>query len=322
MDGWLICLGSVLGLLALFAGWVVWMRGSQGRHRARVRAAVVAYAEKRGGRIELDPDGIGFHVKGPLGAGHERGTALDIMCKPGDEAGWETSIGFVLRKYIPDAFDEQFAAQAKKKLAELAPEVARLSTDELRARLRVRIVSARAPSDGLATCARPLAGRYEGRVVLDGIALDGLPKEARVRLSDETDAQLYARALEATLPGPAPSVDAGRAESALWLLRPEAIFGPVPHLAVLSGGTLVWTPVEPGDVERRLVALCQAAGADGLGKYVLWSWDGSKLGAETIVVHTVMGPTTPDFTLKVPAAFHETLGIHPAPDGTFGVRRR
>ena len=47
----------------------------------------------------------------------------------------------------------------------------------------------------------------------------------------------------------------------------------------------------------------------------------SALGAETIAVHTILGPTTPDFTLRVPPAFHATLGIHPASDGTFGVKR-
>jgi hypothetical protein len=117
-------------------------------------------------------------------------------------------------------------------------------------------------------------------------------------------------------------VGAGRADSWLWVLRPEAIFGRTPHLFVVSGRELVWMPVTPGDVEKRLLALCRATGEDGPAKYVLWSWDGSSLGAETIVVHTILGPTTPDFTLRVPEAFHATLGIHPASDGSFGVKRR
>jgi hypothetical protein len=320
MSGWMICFGVGAGLVVAFFAWVAWMRGSQGRHRARVRAAVRAYVEKRGGTFTLEPDGIAFRVKGPLGAGRETGTALDVMCQSGDEAKWETSIGFVMRKYIPDAFDERFAADAKKRLETLGPSVAALSDEELRARLRVKIVGTRTPKDGLATCATPLAGRFESRVVVDGVDLDGIPQPVRVRLS-ETDAQLHALALAATLPAEVPDASAGRASTWLWVLRPEAIFGRTPHLFVVSGRELVWMPVTPGEVETRLLSLCRAAGQDGPAKYVLWSWDGSAVGAETIVVHTILGPTTPDFTLRVPPAFHATLGIHPASDGTFGVKR-
>ncbi len=320
MDGWVICLGSALALIAAFVGWVAWMRGSQGRHRARVREAVRAYVEKRGARFTLDPDGIGFRVKGPLGEGHERGAALDIMCKPGDEARWETSIGFSLRKYIPDAFDEQFAKAAEKRLRELGPKIAALSEDELRARLRVSIASSRAPAEGLATCAAPLAGRYEMRVVLDGFDLEGLPKAARARLS-ESDAELREHALAASLPASPPAREARAASSQLWLCRAEAIFGSEPHLIVGEGEGLAWMRVEPGDVEARLIALCRRSLETGPMKGSLWAWDGTKLSVETIVVHTIMGPTTPDYTLRVPASFHATLGIHPAADGTFGVRR-
>lgn len=320
MSAWLICVGVGSGLVVAFFGWVAWMRGSQGRHRARVREAVRAYVEKRGGTFTLEPDGVAFRVKGPLGQGREVGAALDVMCQAGEESKWETSIGFVLRKYIPDAFDERFAADAKKRLEALGPTVAALGDDELRARLRVKIVGTRTPKEGLATCAVPLAGRFESRVVVDGIDLDGLPQPVRIRFS-ESDAALHALALAATLPAEIPDVAAGRASTWLWVLRPEAIFGRTPHLFVVSGRELVWMPVTPGDVEKRLLTLCRAAGEDGPAKYVLWSWDGRTLGAETIVVHTILGPTTPDFTLRVPASFHATLGIHPASDGTFGVRR-
>lgn len=320
MDGWVVCLGSALALVAAFVGWVAWMRGSQSRHRARVREAVRAYVEKRGGTFTLDPDGIGFRVKGPLGEGHERGAALDIMCPPGDEARWETSIGFSLRRYLPDAFDEQVAKAAQKRLTELGPKIAALSEDQLRARLRLSIESTRAPTEGLATCAAPLAGGYEMRVVLDGFDLEGLPKAARARLS-ETDAELRERALAASLPKSPPAREAGAARSQLWLCRPEAIFGTEPHLIVGEREGLAWIPVEPGDVEARLVALCNRSLETGPMKGSLWAWDGTKLSVETIVVHTIMGPTTPDYTLRVPASFHETLGIHPASDGTFGVRR-
>lgn len=321
MSGW-VCVGVAVGVVVLFFGMIAWMRISQSLYRARLRDAVRRYVEGRGGVFRLDPDPThGFHVKGPRGEGHERWDLLWIMCKPGQEERWETSIGFTLRKYLPDVFDDKLAEAAAKRLAELAPKIAALSDDELRARLRVDIVSTRASSEGLSTCTRALAGRHEARLVLDGFDLEGLPKAARVRLSDETDAQLHERALAQTLTEPAPAASEGRAASHLWLLRPEAIFGDAPHLAVISGSTLRWMPVVPGDVEKRLLELCRAAGVDGLGKYVLWSWDGAKLGAEPIVVHTIQGPSTPDFTLRVPASFHVTLGVHPAADGTFGIRR-
>ena len=35
---------------------------------------------------------------------------LSIMCEPGEEERWDTSIGFVLRKYIPDAIHESIGA--------------------------------------------------------------------------------------------------------------------------------------------------------------------------------------------------------------------
>lgn len=321
MSGW-VCLGAGVGVVVLFFGMIAWMRISQSLYRARLSAAVRRYVEGRGGVFTPDPDPTrGFTVKGPRGEGHERWDLLQIMCKPGQEGRWETSIGFTLRKYLPDVFDDKLAEAAAKRLAELAPKVAALSEDELRARLRVDIVSNRSSSDGLATCARALAGRHEARVVLEGFDLEGLPKAARVRLSDESDAQLYERALAQTLTEPAPAPSEGRAASHLWLLRPAAIFGDEPHLVVISGGALRWTPVVPGDVEQRLLELCRAAGEDGLGKYVLWSWDGASLGAEPIVVHTIQGPSTPDYTLRVPASFHPTLGVHAAADGTFGVRR-
>ena len=83
----------------------------------------------------------------------------------------------------------------------------------------------------------------------------------------------------------------------------------------------MWTPVAPGDVERRLVDLCNRSSQRGLMKNVLWAWDGAKLTECKMIVHTILGPTTPDYTLTLPSSFHATLGIHPAPDGSFGVRR-
>lgn len=320
MDTWLVCVGAFVGLVSALAGWVVWIRWSHQRHRAALRQAIVGYAAKRGGLVEMDADGNGFHVRGPLGSGRERMTGLDVMCKPGEEARWETSIGFVLRKYIPDAFDEAFAKAAREQLEKLGPEIARLSDDELRARLRVRIVHARTSSEGLATCAVPIGEGYEARVVLDGYDLDGLPRGARARLPGG-DRELFAQALDATLPSAPPAPEPGTADTLVWLARPEAIFGSAPHLIAAVGETLAWTAVIPGDVEPRLLDLCDRSGERGPMKNVLWAWDGAKLTRCPLIVHTIIGPTTPDYTLTVPASFHAPLGIHPAADGTFGIRR-
>ena len=315
-----ICLGAfalVLGGLVLL---VVVLRLQAGAQRRALREAIVTYAAGRGGSAIFDADGKGFRVEGPRGAGHMSMTALEIMCRADNRATWDTSIGFSLRQYIPDAMDDALAASAAKRLAKLEPLVRAMSEDELRERLRVVIHSDRTGDAGLATCARPVGSRHEARVVLDGIDLSGLPHEDRQRLS-ESDEELFELGLAQTLPGDAPSDDAREAAGLAWLCRAAAIFGDAPHLIVASDQRLSWTAVEPGGVEARLVSLCRASSESGPLKNVLFAWDGSTLSSQTIVVHSIIGPNTPDYTLRVPPSFHGALGIQPGPDGSFGVRR-
>lgn len=315
-----ICAAVAVGLVVIFAAWVAWVRLGMSRHRAAVRHAIRAYAQKRGGSVQFDEAGTRFRVQGRLGEGSESLTVFELTCRPEERAHWESSIGLGLRHYIPDASYERSVAATLARLTREGPAIAALSDDELRARLRVKIVRSLEPRDHLATCARTLSPRFEVRVVLDGFDFVGLPEPARARLPED-DAELRARAIRAMLPAAPPSADAGRAETFLWLLEPERIFGASPFLMVAEGEALVWMPVTPGDVEARLVALCQRSSTLGPLTNSLWAWDGAALSEETIAVHTVQMENTPDFTLKVPTAFHATLGVHPAADGSFGIRR-
>jgi hypothetical protein len=309
----------ILGLAVAIVAAIVGLRLVYARRAQKLRDAIRRYVEARGGQIQFDGDN--FTVRGPLGSGRETTTVLSIMCKPGEEDRWETSIGFVLRQYIPDAVHEAMAATAAQRLTELGPQIAALPDDELRAKLRATIVRASRDRKGLATCSRPVGEAFEVRVIVDGFALDGLPSDVRQRLP-ESDAELLARALDASLADEHPAVELGSGASPTWLARPEALWGSAAHVIVASGEDLVWTPVEPSNVEARLVMLANKSCESGPMKKVLWAWDGQTLSHSTVLVHTIIGTNTPDYTLSLPPAMHGVLGIHPGPDGTFGVSRR
>jgi len=289
------------------------------RDRA-LRDAVSAYAEARGGSVVFDLDGHAFTVEGPRGKGRQSMAEIQAMCGFQDPSKWESSIGFSLRRYIPDAIDDVFAAEDQERLSELGPVVAALTEDELRGRLRIHLYNDRSDAKGLATCAIQVGSSMQARVALDGVDLSGIPEADRVRLP-ESDEALFELALEQTLPNSAPGVDRGEADNVIWLCRPEALFGDAPHLIVASGERLVWTPVEPGDVEARLAALCGASAEQGAMRYQLFAWDGAVLTSETILSHSIRGPETPDYTLSAPPSFYDLLGIVPSTSGTFGVRR-
>ena len=50
-------------------------------------------------------------------------------------------------------------------LAKVAPQIAALSEEELRAKLRVCVLPLHAPAQGLVTCARPITKRFALRLV-------------------------------------------------------------------------------------------------------------------------------------------------------------
>lgn len=324
----MICVGLVLAALVGVALWIMSLRKEaalarigMSRHDLALKAAAKAYAEKRGASVTFE--GLAMHVKGPLGEGTKTIHALKLMCPLGEESKWEQSIGFTLREFIPDAFDEAFARAAADDLAKLAPQIAALSEDELRARLRAEVNSTRMPSEGLATCARPLTKRFELRVVLDGFDLSGLPEAARRRLS-ESDDVLMQQALAQTLSTP-PHVDEGAIQGAhahVWLSRAAEIFGSMPQVIVAEGEGLRWMAATPERSEERLIELARVSMKSGPRKGMMWAWDGQQLHESSIVTHSIMGPTTPDYTLTLPLAMHPLLGIQASRDGSFGVRRR
>ena len=324
----MICFGLVLAAIAGVALWIMSMRreaalGRMGmsRHDLALKAAVEAYAVRRGASVTFD--GLAMHVKGPRAEGTKTMHALKIMCPEGAEAKWELSIGFTLREFIPDAFDESFAKAAADELAKIAPQIAALSDDEVRARLRAKVVSTRSPSEGLVTCARPLSKRFELRVVLDGFGLNGLPSAARARLA-EGDEALVQQAMTQTLSSP-PQLDEGAVKGAhahVWLSRAAEIFGPVPHVIVAEGEGLRWMTATPERSEERLIELARASMETGPMKGAMWGWDGQTLHEATVVTHSIMGPTTPDYTLTLPLSMHPLLGIVASADGSFGVKRR
>lgn len=293
----------------------------ESRHDLALKAAVQAYAAKRGASVTFD--GLTMMVKGPRGEGKSTIRALKVMCPLGDEARWEPTIGFTLREFIPDAMDERMAQLAADALAKIAPQIAALSEEDLRAKLRVSVLPIHAPAEGLVTCMRPLTKRFGLRLVLDGFDVDGVPNEARARLS-ESDEALMAQAMSQTVSSPPSAADgAVKGPNAhVWLSRMADIFGTQPHVIVAEGEGLRWTPATPEQSEERLLALARAAQDTGRMKGVMWAWDGQQLHESTIMNHTIMGPNTPDYTLTLPLAMHPLMGVQASSDGTFGVKRR
>jgi hypothetical protein len=309
----LVLLGIVaaLGLVGVVARLRV-----EAQHRA-FQAAVVAYARSKGGTVEwLSPQRI--RVKGPLGGGEESTTAMEIMCRASEPAKWSHSIGFCLRKYIPDAFDETFARMAKERLAAELPKLDALAPAELNQRLRVKIFSKRTDAVGLSTAAVAIDERHEARVVLDGVDLAGIPTSVRARLPD-SDEQLVARALGATLGAP-PDFDIGAAAGHTWLVQPKALWGGRPAVVVGEGKQLSWLPAQPAPATRALIQLASRSLNDGPLKGCMWLWNGERLASIGVVQHTLIGPTTPDYTLTMQPETAAVLGLTLDARGAVGVR--
>ena len=74
----------IAALVVLVVGAIVFMRLKHDRQRSKLEAAIRSYVEARGGQISFSGDG--FQVQGPLGAGYERLSIYQVMCKPGQEA--------------------------------------------------------------------------------------------------------------------------------------------------------------------------------------------------------------------------------------------
>jgi hypothetical protein len=180
----------------------------------------------------------------------------------------------------------------------------------------VKVGSASTDRVGLATCAHPLSERFEARVVVEGVDLAGLPEADRARLGG-TDDEVFEAALELTLPSKPSGTSC---DHHAWLCRPAELFGPQPVLAVGVGEGLVWIPARREALDE-LAALCARASRPGPMKAVMWAWDGKgTLVQSTILVHTISGPDTADYTVDLPHFATAALEVH-APDGRVDVRR-
>jgi hypothetical protein len=307
-----------LGIVGALALLVVVLRMQAKAQQRKFQQAVVAYAASKGASVEwLGPNRI--RVKGPRGEGEESTTAMAIMCRAGEEAKWNNSIGFCLRKYIPDAFDEQFARMAKERLAKELPALEALSPGELEPKLRAKIFLRRTDAEGLATCAVAIDESHEARVVLDGVDLAGIPSSVRAKLGD-SDERLLARALEASLPQP-PEFSAGSAPGHIWLLQPKALWGDRPAVVVGEGEQLSWLPVDPVPAPASIARLAGRAFATGPLKGCMWLWNGERLAEISVLQHTIIGPTTPDYTLRMNPGTAAVLGLTLDARDSVGVSR-
>jgi hypothetical protein len=205
------------------------------------------------------------------------------------------------------------AEHDKRSLAEALPQIEALDPDAVRAALRLRVVRRKPPVAGLVACARALSEGYEARVVLDEfILVAGLPTDTRARLEESDDA-LFELAQRQTLTGE-PVVDGETRldgpNAVAWLTAPERLFG-ARRMAIAGAGDdgLTWTEAEPEDAEPRLVAvLRQSTVSNPLGSAMLL-WDGSELHEASVLRHTIMGPSTPDYTVKAPEALIAAMGL-------------
>jgi hypothetical protein len=306
--------GVLVALLLGFVALVVFLRTSNARAGARLREEIRAYVTSKGGSVTFD-DQNGMTVEGPRGRGYEKLTALGIMLSSAKDR--PLTIGFALRKYLPDQIDAMFEKSAAKRLDEARQAVDALTPEGLRERLRIRVVSTRAPTTDLATCARPIADGYESRVVLEGFDLDGIPATARARLVDD-DATLFEIALGRTL-GHAPAAERDEVDGLEWLADPARLFASRSVVVAACGTRLVWATAQPEGASRTLARLASRSGETGPMKYVLLSWNGATLERIGVTVHTIKGPTTPDYTLSLSPQLCAALGLGAGEGGKVGV---
>ncbi|MFO0759039.1 MAG: hypothetical protein U0359_21280 [Byssovorax sp.] len=162
--------------------------------------------------------------------------------------------------------------------------------------------------------------RFELRIMLDGFDLAGVPSAVRGRFK-EPDPVLLERAIDATLGDPPPAA-AGKAEPLAWLARPARLFGATPHLLACEGKAIAWIAAAPGLPENEIANLASRSLTSGPMKGVMFGWDGATLTEIAVVAHSIIGPTTPDYTLELAPSMARALGVTTAPDGTVGIRRR
>ncbi len=200
--------------------------------------------------------------------------------------------------------DEWVATRRREALATVRAELAALSPDAIRARLRLGVGPVGAETEGLVICSRPVTRSVDCRLVVDGIALRGLEREARARLSEDDDA-LLALAISQSLG--APPTTPGAAPLA-WLTVPETLLGQEPALLVGVGSEVQWI-APPTSVEAFMALRDRHASERGPLDHTLFFWDGKTL--EDIRCHSpsLRGPNTPDFIFDLPPALCDLTGL-------------
>jgi len=313
-----IALGVFGALAVAFGFWALMVRVKHKSHLRAIRDAVQAYVDSHGGSVEFDEEGA--FVKGELGEGRVTFRLLQVTCPANEPHRWETSIGGRLSEYIPDEIYKRQSERATAEAEKAAEAFAALPDEELRTKLRARIVSRNVASGDVAVCARPLSQDFEVRVVLDGVEAPGLPHQVRTRLSD-ADGALVELALAQSLGAP-PQPSDESVVNLLWLSRIREIFGASPYFLAAKGEELLWTQAKPDGIVGRLHRLAAAAGNNpGPLRGVLWTWDGEALSSSTIVVHSILGPTTPEYEIQIPNALRESLGLPLTSERHVGLRR-
>ena len=201
---------GLLILVATFGLFVAYIRVSQSMLENTLRDDIRRYVESKGGTVTFD-EKDGMNVTGPLATGYQN--LMSVRLIAGDSGGdRELRLGLALSKFVPTKLDEMRAKGAAERIAGAKDAIGALTRDELLAKARVAIVSSRAPTEGLATCSRAVAERFEARVVLEGFDVQGIPTSVRGRLSED-DHVLFETALDKTL-GATPALDEKEARCA------------------------------------------------------------------------------------------------------------
>ncbi len=238
------------------------------------------------------------------------GLALFFVVLVGGLVGFFVWMGILERKEdrerarllraVGDAERDHHGEQVASARAELA----KLSPEEIRSGLRLRVGPATERGEGLVHCARRITPSIDCRLSMEGMKLRGLEREARARLSED-DGALVALATSQTL-GTRPTTP-GRAPVA-WLAAPEALLTSDPAVLAVMGSDVHWIP-PPARAEALVEFAAEAAAKPGPLRRSLFFWDGATLVDIGSFTPTLSGPTTPDVILRLPQALCDLTGM-------------
>jgi hypothetical protein len=206
------------------------------------------------------------------------------------------------------AVDAERLAHHERAVATARNELAALSPEAIRARLRLGIGRKAAQGAGLSTPARSLTETIDCRLVVDGISVRGLTPEARARLEEDDDT-LFSLAASQSLD--VPPTSPGRAPLA-WLAELANLLPGQPAVLAAAGSEVRWI-APPTRLEALADLACQTAPERGELDGCLLFWDGATLVDIRRYTPTLRGPTTPDFVLDLPPALCALTGLPARP---------